>query len=47
MTKEELIQWLKENLRIETRQTNPFGEDRCTKISLILEGEVISEDYVD
>lgn len=45
MNKEELIEFLKENLSIQTQDYSDMYEDGVT-IKLLLEGQVISEDNV-
>jgi hypothetical protein len=46
MTKEELIQFLKENLRVEVKHVRPSIDSRAyLKVELYLGGECISSDY--
>lgn len=46
MTKEELIQFLKENLRVTVADTSgPYDEHPCLTVSLYIGNECISEDY--
>ena len=46
MTKEELIQFLKENLRVTVTYTSgPYDEHPCLTVSLYLGDECISSEY--
>ena len=46
MTKEELIQFLKENLRVTVTDTSgPYDEHPCVTVSLYLGDECISSDF--
>ncbi len=46
MTKEELIQFLKENLKVTVADTSgSYEEPHCLTVSLFLGDECISEDY--
>jgi len=48
MTKEELIEFLKENLQITVTEKNEYvygGMGNCIYVTLMLEGEEISSDY--
>lgn len=42
LNKEELLEFLKENLSIEVEQTTHYGG---VKVTLLLEGDIISTDY--
>jgi hypothetical protein len=47
MTKEELITFLKENLRIDIKEETPtYGEGGGITIKLLVGGETISEGYI-
>ena len=46
MTKEELIQFLKENLKVRVGDTSgPYEEHPCLTVGLYIGDECISEDY--
>ena len=46
MTKEELIQFLKENLKVTVADTSgPYDEPPCVTVSLYLGDECISSDF--
>lgn len=45
MNKEELIQFLKENLSLEISEEHGFGEPDSINISIMLGNEEISKDY--
>lgn len=45
MTKEELIQFLKDNLSIKIDLKRPHYDEGYLEVSLILNGDVISESY--
>jgi hypothetical protein len=46
MTKEELIQFLKENLKVEVKHVRPHYDSRAyLKVELYLGDECISSDY--
>lgn len=48
MTKEELVQFLKENLSIRIdRKYGSFGYGNCIEVELILDGTVISKDSMN
>lgn len=46
MSKEQLLEFLKENLTIEVKQTKGFYGEKHTEIVLSLDGERISSDYL-
>lgn len=46
MTKEELVKFLKENLRVSVADTSgPYEEHPCLTVSLYIDDECISSDY--
>jgi len=48
MEKGELLEFLKENLTIETEESIDFyGNSKTIEVKLLLGGEVISSDYIE
>lgn len=46
MTKEEFIQYLKDNLRIRINTESEYGPSTTLRVTLTLEGEEINDDFV-